>query len=71
MEYNDPAELPEYPVAPRKARNTALSVFAAVVLAAGVILASEYFDNTIKTAEDVENRLGLTVLATIPELKMK
>jgi capsular polysaccharide biosynthesis protein len=67
----DPAELPEYPVAPRKARNTALSVFAAVVLAAGVILASEYFDNTIKTAEDVENRLGLTVLATIPELKMK
>jgi capsular polysaccharide biosynthesis protein len=67
----DPAELPEYPVAPRKARNTAISLFAAIVLAAGIVLAVEYFDATIKTAEDVENRLGLTVLATIPELKMK
>ncbi|MGI6669077.1 MAG: YveK family protein [Acetivibrionales bacterium] len=67
----DAAELPEYPVAPRKARNTVISVFAAIVLAAGVILTVEYLDNTIKTAEDAENRLKLTVLATIPELKMK
>ncbi|MGE5613696.1 MAG: YveK family protein [Bacillota bacterium] len=67
----DPAELPEYPTKPRKAINTMISIFMSIMLAAGVVLAVEYFDNTIKTAEDVENRLGLTVLATIPELKMK
>jgi capsular polysaccharide biosynthesis protein len=49
----------------------ALAVFAAMALAGGIILAIEYLDNTIKSSEDVENRLGLTVLGTIPEFRIK
>lgn len=67
----DPAELPEYPVGPNKSRNMALAVFAALALAGGIVLAIEYLDNTIKSSEDVENRLGLTVLGTIPEFRIK
>ena len=67
----DTAKLPEYPVGPNKARNMALAVFAALVLAAGLVIAIEYLDNTIKNSEDVENRLGLTVLGTIPEFRIK
>lgn len=67
----DLAELPEYPVAPTKARNMAMAVFVALALAAGIVIAIEFLDNTIKTSEDVENRLSLTVLGTIPEFKMK
>lgn len=67
----DPAELPEFPIGPHGIRNTFLAVFAAMLLAAGIILVIEYLDNTIKTPEDVENRLGLTVLGTIPEFRMR
>lgn len=67
----DPAELPKSPVGPRKLRNTALAVLVALVFAAGIVIAIEYLDNTIKNSEDVENRLGLTVLGTIPEFRIK
>lgn len=67
----DPAELPESPLEPGRLRNIALAVCAALVLAMGVILAAEYLDNTIKSSEDVEERLGLTVLGIIPEFRMK
>lgn len=67
----DTAELPKQPVGPNKVRNTALAVIAALAFAAGIVLAIEYLDNTIKNAEDVENRLGLTVLGTIPEFRIK
>lgn len=67
----DPAKRPENPIGPKKAANIVMSVFIAFVIAAGLAIAFEYFDNTIKTSEDVENRLGLTVLGTIPDLKMK
>ena len=67
----DPAELPEYPVGPNGVRNTVLAVFVALLLAAGIVLAVEYLDNTVKTSDDVENRLGLTVLGTIPEFRIR
>ncbi len=67
----DPAELPDSPLEPDRPRNVALAVCAALVLAMGVILAAEYLDNTIKSSEDVEERLGLTVLGIIPEFRMK
>ncbi len=67
----DTARLPEYPIGPQKARNTAMAVLVALILAGGLILAVEYLDNTIKTSDDVENRLGLTVLGTIPDLRLK
>ncbi len=67
----DHAILPENPVTPTKMRNMAVSVFAALMLAAAVVFGIEFLDNTIKSEEDVEKRLGLTVLGTIPDLNMK
>ena len=67
----DAAKLPDGPVGPNEMRNIAIAVFAALVLAAGLVFGLEYLDNTIRTTEDVEKRLGLTILGTIPEFKMK
>ncbi|MBO5478811.1 MAG: hypothetical protein J6A04_03745 [Clostridia bacterium] len=37
------------------------------ILSAGVVFIRSLFDTTIKSAEEVEKRLGLTVLASIPQ----
>lgn len=67
----DSARLPKEPVKPQPYINIALAVFAALFMAIGIIFLMEYLDDTIKTAEDVEKHLGLTVLGTIPVLNMR
>lgn len=62
----DKAEVPEFPVAPEKTKNVALSVFAGFVFAVGIILLIEFLNTRIKTSEDVEMRLGLNVIGSIP-----
>jgi capsular polysaccharide biosynthesis protein len=43
-----------------------MSIVAGLVLALGVALGVEYFDNTLRTPDDVERYLGLPVVAIIP-----
>ncbi len=62
----DKAEVPEFPIAPEKTKNVALSVFAAFVFAVGIILLIEFLNTRIKTSEDVETRLELNVIGSIP-----
>jgi len=64
----DAATVPDEPVSPRKTLNTAVA--AVVGLMAAIVLAFifEYFDNSIRTPEDVEKHLGLPVLTIIPDL---
>jgi len=62
----DKAEVPESPIAPEKKKNVALSVFVALVFAAGIALLMEFLDTRIKTTEDVEAHLGLNVIGSIP-----
>jgi len=62
----DTAEVPEFPIAPEKTKNVALSVFAAFVFAVGIILLIEFLNTKIKTSDDVENHLGLNVIGSIP-----
>lgn len=64
----DAATVPDEPVSPRKTLNTAVA--AVVGLMAAIVLAFifEYFDNSIRTPEDVERHLGLPVLTIIPDL---
>ena len=40
----------------------------AIVLSCGVIFICFYFDTTIKTGEDIENKLGLTVIGIVPKV---
>lgn len=40
-----------------------------VVLSCGIIFIKFYFDTTIKTSEEIENKLGLTVLGIVPKVE--
>ena len=54
------------PIRPRKAWNLGLSIVAGLVLAFGVAFALEYLDTTVKTPDDVERYLGLSVIGVVP-----
>ena len=40
-----------------------------LVLSCGIIFIKFYFDTTIKTSEEIENKLGLTVLGIVPKVE--
>jgi capsular exopolysaccharide synthesis family protein len=62
----DRAEAPYKPFKPRKALNIILSLI--IGLFGGILLAffTEYFDNSVKTVEDIEYRANLPVLGMVP-----
>ena len=60
------ATAPTVPILPRKTRNLVLSLVAGLVLAFGVAFALEYLDTTVKTPDDVERYLGLSVIGVVP-----
>jgi polysaccharide chain length determinant protein (PEP-CTERM system associated) len=65
----DPANLPETPVAPKRARLMALGLV--LGLGAGLLLAAGFEVPrllTIQTTEDAEHYTGLPVLVSVPEL---
>ncbi len=63
------ANLPEEPYKPSAKRNTLLGGFGAAFLAMAIIVIRHMLDDTIKTPEDVEKRLGLYNLAIIPVIE--
>jgi capsular polysaccharide biosynthesis protein len=58
-------------ISPRPILNIAVALVIAVIL--GVLLAFlvDYFDDIIKTPDDIKKRLGLRVLAVIPDMKIE
>jgi succinoglycan biosynthesis transport protein ExoP len=60
------ATAPGAPIRPRKAWNLGLSIVAGLVLAFGVAFGLEYLDTTVKTPDDVERYLGLSVIGVVP-----
>ena len=71
IRFIDRANHPLAPIKPDKKR-TIMSAFIAA-LVAGVILAFllDYLDSTLKSPEDVENKLGVALLGLIPYYKLK
>jgi uncharacterized protein involved in exopolysaccharide biosynthesis len=57
---------PRAPISPRKAWNLGMSIVAGLVLAFGVAFGLEYLDTTVKTPDDVERYLGLSVIGVVP-----
>ncbi len=59
-----PASLSFDPVRPRKVLNMVLGVFIGIFGGVGLAFFLEYFDDSLKSNEDVAKRLGLPVLAS-------
>jgi len=64
-----PATLPIKPVGPHKARNLLVGFLVGIFLSIAIALFSEYLDHSIKTPEEVEERLLLPTLACIPKVR--
>lgn len=67
----DHAEAPQEPVSPSLRLNIALAIIAGLLTSTVIILLLEYFDDTIKTTEEAEERLSIPVLGIVPNLRMK
>ena len=66
VQFIDPAKMPTSPIKPRPMLNIAIAAVLGVMVSVFAIFLLEYFDNTIKTVEDVEHKTGLPVLGSIP-----
>ena len=67
----DKAELQPYPISPNKRMNYMIGAILGLFVGMGMILLIIYFDNTVKTPEDVKKHLDLPVIGTIPSFKIK
>jgi succinoglycan biosynthesis transport protein ExoP len=61
----EPAIVPDKAVRPRILLNVAVAVVVSAVLAGGVIIAVDLFNNTVKTPDEITNKLGIPVLGVI------
>jgi len=62
----DYAQVPKFPIKPRKARNIALASIVALALGMGLSFFLEYLDNSVKNMEDVKDYLKMPVLGLVP-----
>jgi capsular exopolysaccharide synthesis family protein len=62
----DRAEVPREPATPNLPLNMALAMLIGLFLAGGLVFVREQYDDTIRLPEDVETKLGLTLLGLIP-----
>ncbi|WP_088228899.1 Wzz/FepE/Etk N-terminal domain-containing protein [Desulfosporosinus sp. FKB] len=66
----DKAVPPDIPVKPKKSLNIAIAFVVGLMAAVGMAFLLEYFDNTVKTSQDVETLLGIPVLGVIPNYEV-
>lgn len=66
----DKAVPPDIPVKPKKTLNIAIAFVVGLMAAVGMAFLLEYFDNTVKTSQDVETLLGIPVLGVIPNYEV-
>ncbi len=64
----DEAVPPLYPIKPRKRLNVMVGAMFGLFLGVAAVFFLDYLDNTIRTPEDVEKFLGLSVLGVVPKM---
>jgi succinoglycan biosynthesis transport protein ExoP len=64
----DTAEPAINPAWPKPLLNLLLSLFLGVVTAAGLVFLREALDDAVRTPDDVESKLGLHLLGTVPRI---
>jgi len=62
----DRAEVPRYPVKPRKRLNILLAIVVGLTLGIGLAFFLEYLDNTIKFPEEIKAHLDIPYLGPVP-----
>ncbi|UCE24763.1 MAG: hypothetical protein JSU74_01560 [Candidatus Zixiibacteriota bacterium] len=65
----EPAELPLEPFWPDKRKIILIGFVLGIALGGSFVFLTELFDNSFKRVEDVEDALGVQVLATIPRIE--
>ncbi len=65
----DPAKPPLRPIKPRKALNLLIGLVVGLVLGVGLSFFLDSLDNSVKTAEEIENTFGIPVLGLIPNIQ--
>lgn len=65
----DPADIPQRPSSPRLLLNLALALIAGLVIGAVSALALEQIDEAIADPSEVERRLGLPLLGSVPRVE--
>lgn len=67
----DTAQQPLAPVPTKGKLNIVIAAVAAFLASIILVFLLEYLDNTVKTVEDVESKLGYNVLGIIPKMDIK
>jgi polysaccharide biosynthesis transport protein len=67
----DRAEVPEYPIKPKKKLNILLAIIVSLLTGTGLAFFFEYLDNTIKVPEEVEKHLNIPFLGFTPLFSTK
>ena len=66
----DRAEIPLKPYKPKKVTNMLITSFLGIMLSIFAVFIHAYFDNTIKTADDIEKNLDLSIFGVIPKVTL-
>jgi len=69
IRFVDKARVPKIPSSPKPKRNLAMSLVLGLMGGVGLAFLMNYMDNTIKTPEDIEEKVGLPSLGLIPSLQ--
>lgn len=66
----DNADTPLNPSGPNRLLYLVIGILLGGVIGSGIVLAIELLDKDVKTAKDIENKLGLRLLGVIPEYEI-
>ena len=67
----DRAMVPNYPIKPNKKLSVTLAFILGIMLGCGVAILLDILDNTIKSPDDVQDKLRSPLLGTIPKQKLE
>lgn len=62
----DPPSLPEFPIEPKKKKNLIIGVLLGLLFGLTLGFIAEFLDDSIKSVEEVERKLKLTIYGSIP-----
>jgi polysaccharide biosynthesis transport protein len=63
----DESPVPRFPIKPRTVVNMAVGILLGLLLGVGTVFFLDYLDNTVRTADDIERYLKLSLLAIVPK----